>query len=298
MSGYFQRLVQQSNLRVHSAPVAPPSPTHAASAPVERSFPIASHDPLEIHESVSTLPSSDVTSAAPRRPRAPDATPLEIPPARPPAASPAGTAHLVEEHIVHETVSVVPGKSSSSPSPRQTAAATASAQRATESVRTERPSDKTLVPPIDPREALQAVMRWIAAGQPPPGKDGPTASSSSAPASNSPSVAGETVSETKESLRPAPSPIPERVIETIEHWDAPVPPPRPAVELAPRGTSVDRVPPAAAPEPAQVSIGSVHVRIESPPVAAPPRRVEPPRAEPTPRAGNFSRLRRHYILPH
>jgi hypothetical protein len=157
-----------------------------------------------------------------------------------------------------------------------------------------------------PAEALQEVMRWITAAQPKPGE---TATEASAPSPlhqpANPTAPESLLARSQEKIPVTPPQIPERVIEIVEeHFDSP-----PAFAPSAKSPIVAQASNQSLPssleleknreQPIQVSIGSIHVRVDAP-VLAPtrPARPEPPRTAVPNRSTSATKLRRHYVLPH
>lgn len=289
MSFYFQRLIQQSALRVQGTDFLP-SPTPFNATPAGSSL-----DVVEIHEEVT---------------------------APPPASSPDPLPHSPMPVLVERPVA----KSASAPIPSPVVRPAPSLPAVRELPVAAEPLLEAAPPPPAvgnpvaddpgrPRDILHSVMAWIAAGpQPPPA--GPTPArpaslpvspdSNPVPAATSP-AAREIVSPTEE--------IPSRVIREIEEITAVAPPP--SLPPAPQVFAAAAIPiraslpaadpphlprPEPVPETVNVSIGSIHVRVEAPapPAVAPraTRAASPPPASAPGRPDGFSRLRRHYLLPH
>jgi hypothetical protein len=304
MSAYFQRLIQQSGLRVQE-PLAAPASTAGVGAPSPAAGLASASDLLEIHEERTV----EATPAAPT-----PASPRALPPlpvvsattqpagpfaanATPPSSAPAEI--VIGQRIEASSTSVVPVAA-----PPQTPAPLPPAPRSEPAPPVVPPAEKFVPQDGVPAEVMQAIMRWIAAGQ------SGTATPPEKPAATEPREAAAVVVPTPPASsaenRPTAAPaIPERVIEIVEEHFAPTPPP-PALALAASVPPSHPVRPAAPPaftpaEPVHVSIGSINVRIEAPPSAPVP--IRPPRAEPAPasapgRTSHFSKLRRYYLLPH
>ena len=318
MSAYFQRLIAQSGLHIRQSPLEPPSVVDlSVQLEVPSVEPLPSVELIEVHEErlSETLPApgqaathtTTASSAASAPPRDSYPTPSPIPPAiretrrlsDSPAIREAATS-------IEETVMLASTRQSPTPTPSvaiHPAQATSFAPD-TRATRSARPPPEAL-----PADVMQAVMNWIAAGETPP----PNKAESSPPVSVSPAalssseVKSISPSATPPSRSQAPVEITERVMRTLEERLESPPPPEPeAVSAAPEAApdTDERAPSMRPPAdaPVRVSIGSIHLRVEAPaPEPAPARTVHPPgpaRPVSSFRANGFSKLRRHYILPH
>ena len=296
MSGYFQRLIDQSGLAI------PPPPARAISAGAAAAPGMTDHsvgpDVVEIHEEHLTESGPSAASFPLEKPSraSPPAQPAR-PPSPPPREGPVRDQEA--NTVFQETVSFSSGTGTAQPlppheSPGETEpkSGAASAQGASQ--------------PEIPPEVLQAVMNWISAGPEPghreatPALPSPPMEARNAGSSESPPPVIATP------VLPSSDKIPDRVIEITEElvpFESLTPAASPSASPPPRIEDPRRASPSFD-GPVRVSIGSIQVRIEAPvsPAPAPPaskRPVTPPRAAaPAARAAGFSKLRRHYIIPH
>lgn len=250
--------------------------------------------------------------------------------ATPPSPTPSGAADVL---VVAENIAVGPSASApATDAPASPPVSTPSADALPPVDTAPAQPAPPQRPPEQPATAvLQAVMRWIAAG---PSADravgllpqpAPTSTASPGEATRAtaglPHLADPATTTAAPALSPAAAAhaesrkeeiVPSRVIEigtmasaqplraVARQQPAESPaarPPRTVPETASRPARPE-------PPPVHVSIGAIEVRVEAPPVTAPkPARVvrapEPARpAAPAARPSTFSRLRRHYIIPH
>jgi hypothetical protein len=296
MSAYFERLLEHSGLSVESAAAAQP-PAEAIIPPAAPAF--TQGEFVEIHEervhetrpsttgfrSAEVLPPPvvSITHAA----ETPDvAVSMQDAPIPPTVVR--ETATFVEETVVLASATApaaLPPLPASQPKPNVP------------------PPPGTPEPPRAPSsaEVLQAVLRWIEAAP----NDPPTspAQVEPAPVGSPPAIAF--AQDPASDAPPSPS-IPERIIQIRETPASIEQPPAPAASTAvpmpertPRAESSTE-------SSTHVSIGTIHVRVEAPippPAPAAPSRVirsnGTGRTDPNPpRSSGFSKLRRHYILPH
>lgn len=277
MSSYFQRLLKAGGLTA-------PAPS-AAAGPVP--------EIVELHEESSSQP----TPLAPApSPTVTVDTKSNVTPAN--AAGRIQQSATAAEETVSFSTPFTANHSAPPPPPVHPGAASAE--------RTEVPAQTAASAAADvPRDVMQAVMKWIAAGQNPPAPEAP-ASAVAAP------LSAPVAPEPAASVRPAPvapEQTAERVIEIVEeHLDSvptPAQPPAPSVATPARPpTNAGAI---ATDGSVNVSIGSIHVRVETPPPpsAPPPARASrpadssrsPAAGAPT-RSAGLSRLRRHYFIPH
>lgn len=316
MSAYFQRLISQSGLRVQTAPTAiPPQTPVSPSAPAAPESPAVA-DIQEMHQERIAGGRDDAqpSTEASISPSLHDCqTPLQPPARYVPAApvsrdkkkSPADTplrgpsTDIVIKENVIAIASNSPSAHSATHSPSTPAKSTA------DSSLSSRQLEQGVQEGI-PAEALQEVMRWIAAAQPKPGE---TATEASAPSplrqSANPAAPKSLLAPSPENIPGTPPQIPERVIEIVEeHFDSP-----PAFAPSAKPPTVAQVsnqslPSSLGPEEnreqsVQVSIGSIHVRVDAPvPAPSRPARPEPARVAMPNRSTSATKLRRHYVLPH
>jgi hypothetical protein len=295
MSGYFQRLIDQSGLAIPPPP-ARAIPAGTAAAPGMTDYSVGP-DVVEIHEEHLTESGPSAASFPLEKPSraSPPAQPAR-PPSPPPREGPVRDQEA--NTVFQETVSFSSGTGTAQPLPprespgeTQPKSGAASAQGASQ--------------PEIPPEVLQAVMNWISAGPEPghreatPAMPSPPTEARNAGSSESPPpvIAAPVLSSEK---------IADRVIEITEElvpFESLTPAASPSASPPPRIEDPRRASPSSE-DPVCVSIGSIQVRIEAPvsPAPAPPARkrpVTPTRAAaPAARAAGFSKLRRHYIIPH
>jgi hypothetical protein len=322
MSAYFERLVSQSGLRVQ--PSAPPSAqtekaaaSEAGRRSSEPTLESAGADQMEIHEEwLHDAPSPASSRARPpgttSRPSTREAEvlaekdrtiPLPYPDRRrvveyestapPQAMEPPRT--LAAPSAPETGFVSVPGKSMAV---RPLGVRSGDGDEPSPGGRSpDAPAEPALIEGV-PAELLRVVMGWVAAGptpvSPPPH---PPARREARRTTDFPDA---TVAEATEpaasSLHSPAVAVPERVITMVEeHREDPATlsaPPSAAVAgstLEPQGAG-----------PVSVSIGSIHVRVDSPAPAA--ARVQsarsPPPVIPKTQDSWSSKLRRHYLLPH
>lgn len=312
MNGYFQRLISQSGLRVQTALLAPqlPTPVEPSARPFGASS--AAADIQEVHHErlagpdgnapqitgVPTPPSFRQPSPMPRssEPDAPAARVETIPASE--NLSPGPSAEIVlKENVIAIAPRSVPAPSSAGKLPSTSEKSTAVPSSSPRQL-------EQAVPDGIPPEVMQEVMRWIAAGQP---KTGEPSAKTSAPSPAhppaSPAAPQSSLAASRENIPTAPTPIPERVIEIVEEHFHSRPTPAPSAKPA---TAAAHRPLPAAPtaeegqaQPVQVSIGSIHVRVDAPtPAPHRPARPEPAQPAPPSRPASSTKLRRHYLLPH
>lgn len=313
MTDYLQSLVQQSGLPI-AAPLSPPAATPKPKAGIDHIAVAAGGDLLEIQEYTSTdehptalAADSGVAPPSPTPAPAPVlGTPLPAASADPGPEFGSPTRNRdARETTVEERITIADGAPPPSRPPREPT----SSDRSTDTDVSENPpslpaeSRRDAAPPND---LMQAVMKWIAAGPAPTIADamiGPTIrkpSEAPAPAETQPAAREPEVE------APPTASVPARVIEIEDSTPPPPPAERPALPSRPASPPP---PPAASRPPeraggVQVSIGSLHIRVEAPPSPAgkttrTTRPAEPARsAAPAARPTGLSKLRRHYILPH
>lgn len=305
MSAYFQRLVQQTGLRIqllatHDSVASLPA---SGSTSVPAFAPPHSVDVTEAYEEriAETSPARPVDSRA-------------IPPATIPDTS--KTQPIAEQRSKAPQPSIEQEIVFSPPAPaRATDTPAAHVAEPASPLLTPEPANSNDLP----APVLQSVLKWIAAGQ-------TSAPKANSPETDSPVEDRREPKPTPSSLPPAefspsPSPaptppaaaIPARVIEILEE-NIVSPPPSPRPAIAPSRTVPAPAPPApaatasaataqpSANDGVRVSIGAIHLRVETP-APAPVRtaRSSEPAARTAPapaRSSGSSRLRRHYILPH
>ena len=312
MNGYFQRLISQSGLRVQTALLAPQVQTPAEPAARSSSASSAAADIQEVHHEriagpggnapqLTEVPTSSSFHQPSLMPRtsAPDepAARVETIPATDPSSPGTSAGIVIKENVVAIAPRSVPAPSSAGklPStPEQSAAAPSSSSRKLEQA----------VPDGISPEVMQEVMRWIAAGQPKTGEpSAKTSAASPARLPASPAVPQSSPAASRENIPTAPIPIPERVIEIVEEHFPALPTTAPSAKFAPAAAhrSLSAAPPAeeSTARPVQVSIGSIHVRVDAPtPAPHRPARPEPAPLAPAARPVSSTKLRRHYLLPH
>jgi hypothetical protein len=287
MSAYFQRLINLSGLVLQQpVPAAhtPKASPHFAAADV--------HDAVEVQQEhvvegeVSGAPARSSNQSLPSVPGQ-AATPMQ-------SSASSRRVHFGETTpLVEETVVVTSTAASLRP--------TSQSQPPTRSL--PRSEDSTISSGPQPeisRDVFESVMKWIAAGQ----ARTPNTPTLTTP-EPSPSAADIATPEIRPSLPSTPAKIPDRVIEISEELvglesarpSRAAESPRSAdAELPRNGTPAESA--------VRVSIGSINVRIEAPaPPAQPPVTSKRPVASarttaPAIRAAGFSKLRRHYIIPH
>lgn len=169
-----------------------------------------------------------------------------------------------------------------------------------------------------PHQVVHSVLRWISAG---PESDAVLPLPGSAPGNSKASPRPGIPRDGSAAAIPAAEPddAPSRVIAPAAIPAEPSPDLQPTFSLPPdprpTAPSILPVPAVAAAAPispavhplatasehVSVSIGSIHLRVDAPAPAPPPRPAAPvvvPVPAPARPVGGFSRLRRHYVLPH
>jgi hypothetical protein len=306
MNSYFQRLIDQSGLAVQH-PLSPiPAIASISPAPVEpRDFSDA-NDLVELHEErVANRPGArplPAISAPPSPPPTPPNTSAPPPAAPEVAFSTPALPGVQETKILFEETVLLPAAAppASSILPESISP---SSERDCESSEAAQPMLPPQGPSEIPAEVLQAVMSWIAAGSAtsaiPSNADlpaGPPAQVSPAPEIGAP------INKMAPANMAEPDPIPGHLIQIVEERVELDPPQQhqgaATLQSADALGSLSPVPE----DPVRISIGTIQVRVEAsvPPPARTPRRADLPRPSTSAadRASAFSKLRRHYIIPH
>jgi hypothetical protein len=283
MSGYFQRLLEQSGLAL-----PPAAPRVTALHESQQAASSTLDDVVEGHEERIADPDSSEARALPPEVAPPVLSSHASLPAPPSAnAEYVGPGPVLVEETFTVPATAVPASTISPP-----------ALKAESPPPSETPSSLPAQNTEIPADVLQAVMNWIAAGS------SPRANASKSVATPTPPVkdAGDAGTQPGAAAAlHAPAKIPDRVIE--EHVSTETAPPLATRSAAPAPpAAVPRSAPSASDNPVRVSIGSIEVVVEArhPPAPAPTSRpATPARAVvPSARAAGFSKLRRHYIIPH
>lgn len=309
MSDYFQRLVQQSDLRLQATPPAMRAPSAAAPSAGPNVTAASSDDLVEIHE-------EQVTEAPPRReesiaPASSTMMPARVETVEAIGPAPAQTsAHLASvtplnpnppQAATESLVTNVPTSPDTRPQPTPSG-------ETSESIvleRTAAPVPAPAKPIAQPSQAevMQAVMKWIAAGSALPGPAEEKRVAPASPKTLTPPPEPVATPALPASPPPAREKIPERVIKLVEAHVMPAREATPTVAARPITSVPIRASAAAAEAPVRVSIGSIQVNVAAPAPAAKPQRpartAEPNRpASRIGRSSTTSQLRRHYIIPH